>query len=77
MSINKYSIIQSISAVVMMVNVDEYFVNGDVVANHTCRFFTKDGADIGFAKIHEDDQHRQVKADFNGRKLLAKFQYLG
>lgn len=76
MSINKYSVIASISTVIMMVDVDEYFVNGNVVANHTCKFFTKDGVDIGFARIREDDQHRQVKADFNGRKLLAKFQYL-
>ena len=77
MVINSYSVVESISTVIMMVNVDEYFVNGDVVANHSCRFYTADGTDIGFARIREDNQHRQVKADFNGRKLLAKFQYLG
>lgn len=76
MSINKYSVIESVSTIIMMVDVDEYFVNGDVVANHTCRFFSKNGEDIGYAKIREDDQHKQVKADFNGRKLLTKFQYL-
>lgn len=76
MSINQYSVIASISTIIMMVDVDEYFVNGNVVANHTCRFFTKDGTDIGYAKIREDDQHKAVKADFNGRRLLAKFQYL-
>lgn len=76
MCINKYSVIESISTIVMMVDVDEIFVNGDVVSNHTCRFYAADGTDIGFAKIREDDQHKAVKADFNGRKLLAKFQYL-
>lgn len=76
MSINSYVVFQSVSAIVMVAEINENFVNGDIVINHVCRFYAADGNDIGFAKIREDDQHKLVKADYNGRKLLEKFQYL-
>lgn len=74
--INTYTVFESVSAIILIDEVSENFVKGNIVANHRCRFFTEKGEDIGFVIIHEDDQHKVVKGDYNGKRLLDKFQYL-
>lgn len=74
MSINSYTVFESVAAITMVAEVCEDFVNGDIVVNSICRFFAANGADIGYARVSEDGQHRKVKADYNGRCLLDKFQ---
>lgn len=76
MAINSYVVFESKSNIILVSEVTENFVNGDIFVNHICHFYTKDGIDIGFAKVREDDQHKAIKADYNGRELLEKFQYL-
>lgn len=77
--LNSISIIASEANVTVIAEVDETFNvrTGDVDQKTKCRFFNKNtGLDIGYANIYITGDHTKITGDFNGRKLVEKFDFL-
>ena len=70
--INSYTVFSSEHGVTTVVEVAEYFQNGDIVTveeHHFCR----NNIEFGWARVQSDDQHRRVIGD---KELLERFQLI-
>ena len=76
MSINSYTVFESKNGIVLVATVDELFINGDIVSVATCNFFSKDGNEIGYARVTDRGQYHIVNGDYNGKNLINAFQFV-
>ena len=77
--LNSIYVIASESNVTVIAELNETFNvrTGDVDQKTSCKFFNKStGLDIGYANIYVAGDHTKITGDFNGRRLVEKFDFL-
>jgi len=76
--LNSSFAIVSRERLIVCVDITETFNahTGDVDQKQECRFFNHDGVDIGIANIYINGDHTKITGDFNGKKLVEKFQLI-